>query len=110
TVGHFPRLVGVKGIHRLKGLQGVWSEILLKNDSIRAGDECFHSGHAIFCWRGRKAEPADHCASDHEIYFPSGCSRTLLAQHFEIVTAIRLRSEERRVGNECGSEMARKMY
>src|SRR5947208_9358594 len=28
-------------------------------------------------------------SSDHEIYFSSGRSRTLLLQHFEIVTAIR---------------------
>src|SRR5205809_3494255 len=88
-VGHFPRLVGVKGIHRLKGLQGIWSEILLKNDAIGPDHERFHSGHAIFRWRGRKAEPAKHCASDDEICFTSGCSRTLLFQHFEIVTTIR---------------------
>src|SRR5947207_15006363 len=34
-VGHFPRLVGVKGFHPLKGVQGVCPEIRFKNDSIR---------------------------------------------------------------------------
>src|SRR5438477_3521473 len=48
-VGPFPRLVGVRGIHRLKGLQAVWAEILLINESIRAGVVCFLSGLASLC-------------------------------------------------------------
>src|SRR5438477_10933070 len=87
---HFPGLVGVKGIHPLEGLHRVRSKILFVNDAVSSDHECLHSGHAIFCRRGRKAEPADHRASDHEIYFTPRRSRTLLLQHFEIVTVIRL--------------------
>src|SRR5438046_5003438 len=62
--------------------------MLLLSDAMGPVHERFPAAHAIFFRRGRKAEPADHCSSDHEIYFTPRRSRTLLLQHFEIVTVI----------------------
>src|SRR5207248_11359612 len=62
---------------------------LFQKAAISPDHQRLNTGSELFCRGGDTAEPADHCASDQEIYFTSGRTRTLLLQHFEIVTVIR---------------------
>src|SRR6476620_5024958 len=90
--GWFPSLVRIIGVHGLKGLEGIWPEIFLIHNAIRADHECLAPRNPTFCRRGHERESANHRSPDDEIGFTAGRSRALLLQHLEIITVIRLRA------------------
>ncbi len=87
-----PRLVGIESLHGPGELGGLWTKILLVDDSVVTDHESLHSRDPVLGGKSDEGKAADHHALNHEVQLAERRCRSLPFENSEVVAVKRLRS------------------